>query len=128
MDDPHRIEAGLRAEQDLHRAQVRRRPPDVSHRIAQADATVRARQRDLADWEQRRGHWQNQQAATAGWLGLTRSRRHQHHQASNHVDTITPHLERARHHLDWPLTFVSVASLLVEAWQLRNNLTVLDAF
>jgi predicted nucleic acid-binding protein len=28
---------------------------------------------------------------------------------------------------DWPLTVVSVAPLLVEAWQLRNNLTVHDA-
>ena len=28
---------------------------------------------------------------------------------------------------DWPLTVVSVAPLLVEAWQLRHNLTVHDA-
>jgi predicted nucleic acid-binding protein len=28
---------------------------------------------------------------------------------------------------DWPLTVVSVAPLLVEAWQLRNNLTIHDA-
>ncbi|HEX6394474.1 MAG TPA: type II toxin-antitoxin system VapC family toxin [Acidimicrobiales bacterium] len=28
---------------------------------------------------------------------------------------------------EWPLTVVSVAPLLVEAWQLRNNLTVHDA-
>lgn len=28
---------------------------------------------------------------------------------------------------DWPLTVVSVAPLLVEAWELRNNLTVHDA-
>jgi predicted nucleic acid-binding protein len=28
---------------------------------------------------------------------------------------------------DWPLTVVSVAPVLVEAWQLRNNLTVHDA-
>lgn len=28
---------------------------------------------------------------------------------------------------DWPLTVVSVAPLVSEAWQLRNNLTVHDA-
>ena len=44
VDDPYRIEADLRAEQDLHRAHLRGRPPDVSDRIANADATVRARQ------------------------------------------------------------------------------------
>ena len=97
---PTGIEADLRAEQDAHRAHLRGRPPDVSDRIANADATVRARQRDLADWEQRLGHWQDQQAATAGLRGLTRSRRHQHHQAASHIDTMTPNLERARHDLD----------------------------
>ncbi len=100
IDDPYRIGADLRAEQDHHRAHLRGRPPDVSHRIAQADATVRARQRDLSDWEQRLSHWQDPQAATAGLRGLTPSRRHQHHQASNHIDAMTPHLERARHDLD----------------------------
>ncbi len=100
VDDPYRIEAGLRAEQDAHRAHLHGRPPDVSDRIANADATVRARQRDLADWEQRLGHWQDQQAATAGLRGLTPSRRHQHHQAASHIDTMTPNLERARHDLN----------------------------
>jgi hypothetical protein len=99
-DDPYRIAADLRAEQDAHRAHLHGRPPDLSDGIAQADATVRARRRDLADWEQRLGHWHNQQAATAGWRGLTPSRRHQHHQAASHIDTMTPHLERARHDLD----------------------------
>jgi predicted nucleic acid-binding protein len=28
---------------------------------------------------------------------------------------------------DWPLTVISVAPLLVEAWDMRNNLTVHDA-
>ena len=99
-DDPYRIEADLRAEQDLHRAHLRGRPPDVSDQIANADATVWAGKRDLADWEQRLGHWQSQQAATAGLRGLTRSRRHQHHQAGQHIDAMTPNLERARHGLD----------------------------
>ena len=100
IDDPYRIAADLRAEQDVHRAHLRGRPPDVSDRIAQADATVRGRQRDLADWERRLAHWQDQQAATAGLRGLTRSRRHQHHQAGQHIDTMTPNLERVRHDLD----------------------------
>ena len=100
VDDPYRIEACLRAEQDLQWAQLSRRPPDVSDRIANADATVRARQRDLSDWEQRLRCWQDQQAATSGLRGLTRSRRHQHHQAGQHIDTMTPNLERARHDLD----------------------------
>jgi hypothetical protein len=100
IDDPYRIAADLRAKQDRLRTHLGGRPPDVRDRIAQADATVRARQRDLADWEQRLGHWQNQQAATAGLRGLTRSRRHQHHQAGQHIDAITPNLERARHELD----------------------------
>ncbi len=100
IDDPYRIGAGLRAEQDVYRAHLRGRPPDVSDGIAQADATVRARQRDLADWEQRLGHWRDQQAATAGLRGLTRGRRHQHLQAASHIDTMAPNLERARHELD----------------------------
>ncbi len=74
--------------------------PTSATACVRADAAVRARQRDLADWEQRLGHWQDQQAATAGLRGLTRSRRHQHHQAAHHIDAMTPNLERARHDLD----------------------------
>ena len=118
-DDPYRIQADLRAEQDRHRAHLGGRPPDVSDRIAHADATVRARQRDLADWERRLGHWQDQQAATAGLRGLTRSRRQQHHQAASQVDTMTPRLERARHDLD---------QAIVERDHLTRQRTLSDQF
>ncbi len=100
VDDPYRIAADLHAEQDLLRAHLSGRPPDVGDRIAQADAAVAARRRDLADWQHRLRYWQDQQAGTRGLRGLTRSRRHQHHQAGHHIDTMTPNLERARHDLD----------------------------
>ena len=101
--DPYRIEADLRAEQDHHRTHLKQRPPDLTERITQAEATVQARGRDLADWEGRLAHWHQQQSATSGLRGLTRSRRQAHHQAAHHVDTMTPHLEQARHHLDQAL-------------------------
>jgi hypothetical protein len=100
VDDPCHIAAELRAEQDLHRAHLRTRPPDISDRLAHADATVRARQGGLADWEQRLGYWQDQQAATAGLRGLTRSRRQQHQQAGRNIDAMTANIERAHHDLD----------------------------
>ena len=102
-DDPYRIEADVRAEQDHHRTHLKQRPPDLTERITQAEATVQARGRDLADWDGRLAHWHQQQSATSGLRGLTRSRRQAHHQAAHHVDTMTPHLEQARHHLDQAL-------------------------
>ncbi len=99
-DDPYRVEADLRAEQHHHRTHLGEGAPDLTDRITRADATVRARQRDLADWEQRLGHWHQRQAATAGLRGLTRSRRQQHHEAASRIDTMNPMLDRARHDFD----------------------------
>jgi hypothetical protein len=119
VDDPYRIDRDLRVEQELHKAHLRRRPPDVTDRIAQADAAVVSRQRDLADWENRRRHWHEQQAATAGLRGLTRARRERHHQAGHHVDAMTPHLERARRDLE---------RTVVERDQLARRQAGRDAF
>jgi hypothetical protein len=102
--DPYRIERDLRAEQDDHRTQLGRRPPDHADRITRAEANVRARQRDLSDWEQRLDHWRQQHAATAGLRGLTRGRRQQSHQAARHIQAMTPLLQDARHRLERAIT------------------------
>jgi hypothetical protein len=79
--DPHRFERTNRSEQAAHRRYLERRPPDVSDRLAKAEAEVAVRERNLADAQARVQHWETVRDATAGIHGLTSSRRAQHREA-----------------------------------------------
>jgi conjugative relaxase-like TrwC/TraI family protein len=107
VDDPHRYERHLRAEQAAHQSVLDQRPPDVADELRGAEQVIAGRQRDLDDAEDRLAHWQEEHQRTGGLHGLTRQRREQHHRAANQVDFLAgvvddhrPRLDHARRQRD----------------------------
>jgi hypothetical protein len=100
IDDPHRFERRLRAEQAAHQSALDRRPPDVADELRRADQVIAARERDLADARERLAHWQGEHQRTGGLHGLTRHRRDQHRSAANRVDFLVGVVNGHRQRLD----------------------------
>ncbi len=100
VDDPHRYERWIRAEQALHQKHLDQRPPDVTDQVRRAEQEVAARERDLQDAQARLAHWQQQREQTAGLRGLTRSRRDQHHEAVYQAQFQAGVVERDAQRLD----------------------------
>jgi hypothetical protein len=100
LDDPHRFERHIRAEQAAHQTILDQRPPNVADQLRRAEHVIAGRQRDLDDAEDRPAHWQGEHQRTGGRHGLTRQRRQEHHHAANQVDFLAGVVDDHRHRLD----------------------------
>jgi conjugative relaxase-like TrwC/TraI family protein len=86
LDDPHRHERAVRAEQKAHEAHLAHRPEDVTRELEGAVQTITACQRDLGEARNRLAHWQGEHERTTGLRGLTRGRRDLHRSAGRGVE------------------------------------------
>jgi conjugative relaxase-like TrwC/TraI family protein len=100
VDDPHRYDRHIRAQQAAHQAVLDQRPPDVSDQLRRAEQMIAGRQRDLDDAEDRLTHWQGEHQRTGGLRGLTRQGREQHRRAANQVDFLAGVVDDHRQRFD----------------------------
>src|SRR5262249_4152324 len=74
LDDPHRYERRLRAEQAVYQSVLDQRPPDVADELHRAEQVIAGRQHDLDDAQDRLAHWHEEHQRTGGLHALIRQR------------------------------------------------------